>query len=115
MNTAQLNNHTQQVSSKSTISFDGILNKWFTKQAINFENTRFGMMSVYMILQSCIAAIAAMYILKSDASVFLLSASAALAMASNAMFIAQGSAKLCLAVFYLSLFVNVLFIVFCLS
>ncbi|MES2763278.1 MAG: hypothetical protein V4677_13785 [Bacteroidota bacterium] len=113
MNTVNLNSGTRNFESKQqTITFKNPLQKWFEKQADSFEYARFGMMAIYMIVQSCIAAIAAMYILKNDAHILLLSVTAALAMASNSVFIAQGSAKLCLAVFYLSVVINVLFILF---
>ena len=112
MNTVELNNRTQQFNRRSTISFVTTLNKWFTNHATDFENARFGMMVVCILIQSCLAAIASRYILKSHAGDILLSVSAALAMASNAVLIAQGSAKLCLVVFYLSLLVNALFIIF---
>ncbi len=98
MNTVRLNNRQHSVNGKQTISFGYFINKWFTKQAVSFENTRFASMSMLIIVQSCIA------------SVYLLATSAALAMGSNAVFIAQGSAKLCLIIFYLSLLVNILFI-----
>jgi hypothetical protein len=113
MNTVNLNTQTHNFKGKEkVIVFKNPLAKWFEQKAENFENARFGMMAIYMIVQSCLAAIAAMYILKNDAHIALLCITSALAMASNGVFIAQGSAKLCLAVFYLSVVLNVLFILF---
>ncbi len=110
MNTVNLNTGIRKFEKRQSVAFTNTFNKWFTRQASKFEETRFGMMAMYIIIQSCIASIAAMYILQNDAHILFLCSTAALAMASNAVFIAQASAKLCLALFYLSVLVNVLFI-----
>lgn len=112
MSTVNLNTRVRGIEKKQSTGFATIINKWFTRQADKFEEARFGMMAMYIIIQSCIASVAAMYILQNDAPIIYLCTTSALAMASNAVFIAQGSAKLCLAVFYISVLVNVLFILF---
>jgi hypothetical protein len=69
------------------------VSKWFEQTAENFENARFGMMAIYMIVLSCLAAIEAKCIFKNDADIALLCNTTALAMESNGVFIGQGSAK----------------------
>jgi hypothetical protein len=113
MNTVNLNSGAHSFTNKEkSMALKNPLGKWFDQKAQNFEEARFGMMAIYMIIQSCLAAIAAMYILKNDAHILLLCATSVLAMASNGVFIAQGSAKVCLVIFYLSVVANTLFILF---
>lgn len=88
-----------------------IKTKWFTKQAENFEKSRLGWMAIYITVQSCIGSIACMYILKNAAGDGMLLSAAIVTMLCNAVFIAQGSGKLCLFLFYLSIVLNSLFIV----
>lgn len=83
---------------------------WFDNQINIFEKGRFGWMTIYMTAQSCIGAIACMYILQNHGSDFTLAICAALTMGSNAMFIAQASGKICLIVLYFSLVLNTIFI-----
>ncbi|MES2592828.1 MAG: hypothetical protein V4608_13175 [Bacteroidota bacterium] len=84
---------------------------WFSKQAENFEKTRLGWMAIYITVQSCVGSIACMYILQNAANDSMLITAAVLTMLSNAVFIAQGPGKICLAFFYLSIALNALFIV----
>ena len=85
--------------------------KWFSKQAENFEKSRLGWMAIYITVQSCVGSIACMYILKNAAGDGMLFAAAIITMLCNAVLIAQGSGKLCLILFYLSIALNSLFIV----
>lgn len=87
-----------------------VLVNWFNNQANKFEAARFWWMALYIIIQSCVSAFAAALILQNHADIWMLCTCAAIAMASNAVFIAQGDKKLCVAVFYLSLIVNTVFI-----
>lgn len=89
---------------------DNFLFAWFNKQADAFEASRFAWMTMYITIQSCLGAIACAFILQNHASVFMLASCAAISMASNAVFIAQGDKKWCMAVFYLSLLANTVFI-----
>lgn len=77
----------------------------FERQLTNFEENRFGAMTFMMTFQSCYGSIAAMMGLKMD-STFALAITAAITMASNAMFIAQSPAKWCVGTFYVSIVLN---------
>lgn len=78
---------------------------WFDKQAVQFEQVRFGAMTLMMTAQSCWGSIAGTYALKAN-YMALLAICAALTMASNAAFMAQSPAKWCLGIFYSSVLVN---------
>jgi len=110
METLNLNNRETIVNRNTHSAQAGMLSKWFNRQAAQFEKTRFGMMAIYITIQSCLGAIAAMFVLQNDASIFFVATAAALAMAGNAVFIAQGSAKACLSLFYLNVIGNTLLI-----
>lgn len=110
METLNLNNRETMLNGNTGTTQAGMLTKWFNRQAEQFEKTRFGMMAIYITIQSCLGAIAAMCVLQNDASIFFVATAAALAMAGNAVFIAQGSAKACLAFFYLNVIGNTLLI-----
>lgn len=84
---------------------------WFEKQVLKFENARFFWMAVYLTAQSCLGSIAAGFILQNNANILVLCSCAAITMASNAVFIAQGSGKLCLLTFYSSIILNTIFII----
>lgn len=84
---------------------------WFDRQAIKFEEKRFFQMTIFMTAQSCWGSIAAMLTLKHD-NYFLLAIVAALTMSANSAFIAQSPPKWCLSIFYGSVFVNLLIIIF---
>lgn len=86
------------------------IDTWFNEQAIKFEEARFFWMALYMTAQSCLGSVACGFILKNHASIFMLCTCAAITMASNAVLIALGSPKLCLAIVYLSFFLNTIFI-----
>lgn len=88
-------------------SIDG----WFEKQVSNFEKGRFFWMTIYLTAQSCLGSIAAGFILANNSHVLILCTCAAVTMASNAVFIAQGSGKLCLLTFYSSILLNTIFII----
>ena len=83
----------------------------FNDQADKFEEARFFWMAVYIILQSCLGSIACGFILKNHGSMLVLCTSAAVTMASNAVFIAQGDKKVCMIIFYLSIILNTIFII----
>lgn len=108
MNTSkQSQNASRSVTQK--LSNKGIDN-WFNEQAIKFENARFFWMAIYITAQSCLGSVACGFILKNHANIFMLLTCATITMASNAVFIALGSAKLCLTIVYLSLILNTIFI-----
>ncbi|MEO8762175.1 MAG: hypothetical protein ABI388_11645 [Bacteroidia bacterium] len=92
--------------SSSNISSNG----WFNRQVDGFENARFGWMAMLIIIQSCLGSVACMYVLKNNASDVMLVAGAVVTMASNSVLIAQGSGKLCLSFFYISIVVNAILI-----
>jgi hypothetical protein len=79
---------------------------WFQKQAIQFDQSRFGVMTILITIQSCLGSIAASYAIKED-ELFVGTICTAITMASNAAFISQISAKLCLAIFYAGVLLNV--------
>jgi hypothetical protein len=79
---------------------------WWDNHALGFEKARFGWMAILITVQSCMGAIACLYILKNDASIFALAACAGASMGSNALFIGLASPKACLVGFYLSMFIN---------
>ena len=81
--------------------------KWFDKQARQFEESRFGAMALMMTAQSCWGSIAAMYALQAD-NILLLAICAAVTMASNSAFIAQSPAKWCLGIFHTSIIANLI-------
>jgi len=78
----------------------------FNRQAEQYESARFGWMAILLTFQSCLGAVACMYISEAKASVVLLAACAAITMGSNALFIAQASGKVCLFGFYVSVILN---------
>jgi hypothetical protein len=85
---------------------------WFARQAEKFETGRFGWMALFITIQTCLGSAACMYILQNEANVVMLSVCTALTMACNAVMIAQGPPKLCLAVFYLSILMNSFFVIY---
>ena len=82
----------------------------FSAQAMAFENARYFWMSLLMTAQSCLGAVACMFILYSGGNIFALATCAAVTMGSNAMFIGLASPRLCLGVLYLSIALNIFFI-----
>lgn len=82
---------------------------WLDKQAVNFEKSRFGAMSAMMIIQSCLASIAAGLVLSLETVVPLVITTLT-AMGSNAIFIAQGPAKWCIIGFIVSIIANLIII-----
>lgn len=96
-----------QVNNLTNVKMEGnFLFRWFQKQKIAFDETRYGHMVIFLTLQSCIGSIACMYNLENHGSDFLLIIAAAMTMWSNAMFIAQAKAKWSLIVFYASVIIN---------
>jgi len=75
-----------------------------------FDSNRFGLMAVFITIQSCLGGVAAMYILEGGASNFLLSICSMVTMGANAVMIAQANAKACLVSGYTAIAVNVLLI-----
>lgn len=78
---------------------------WIAKQEENFDRNRFGAMTMLITLQSCVAALATATSIAVDNWLFV-SIVAVVAMASNALFIAQTNAKSCLYTFYASMIVS---------
>lgn len=78
---------------------------WFSRQASHFDDSRFGLMTTLMTAQSCYGSIAAMLTLQAN-NIAVLAVCAAVTLMSNSAFIAQSSAKVCLALFYTSIAVN---------
>lgn len=83
---------------------------WFNEQAAKFEDARFFWMALFITAQSCLGSVACMFILKNHASDFMLATCAAVTMVCNSILIAQGPGKWCLASFYLSIVLNLVFI-----
>jgi len=75
---------------------------WLDKQAYNFEQKRFALMTVYLTVQSCLGGIVAMSALQINNAPTLILASA-ITMGSNALLIAQAPAKWCIIAFYISI------------
>lgn len=86
------------------------ITKMFNRQAEAFEKSRFAMMAMLMIIQSCIGSIACMYVLH-DTGYWMLAACVFATMGTNALFIAQAEARLCVGMTYVSIFVNTLLII----
>jgi len=86
------------------------LDIWFNKQALKFEEARFGWMTAYITIQSCLGSVAAGLILQNHASDIMLVIAAMTTMACNSVFIAQGPAKWCLSSFYLSVLINLILV-----
>lgn len=97
-------------SSEVEVKSMNILGKFFKSQVVFFEKNRFGMMAMYIIVQSCIGSIACMYVMQNDTGFMLLGICVAVTMAANSFFIAQTSAKSCIVMTYVSIFINVLLI-----
>lgn len=85
-------------------------NGWFNRQVDQFESARFGWMAMLIIIQSCLGSVACMYILKNNGGDIMLVTGAVVTLACNSVLIAQGSGKLCLSLFYISLIINTVFI-----
>lgn len=82
---------------------------WFDRQAEQYEQSRFGAMTIMMTAQSCLGAIAVMFSLEVN-NYFMMGLSAATTMGSNSAFISLAPAKWCLAIFYVSVITNLLLI-----
>ena len=83
----------------------------FENQIKFFDRYRYGVMSAYLVIGSCIGSAAALLILKVDSGPFYLAISAVATMASNAVCIAQGAPKLCVYTFYIATFINIILII----
>lgn len=83
--------------------------QWLDKQARQFDEARFGAMTIMLTAQSCVGSIAAAMSLELKYMIPL-GFCAAVTMGSNAVFIAQSPARWCLISFYLSLVVNAIII-----
>lgn len=105
-----MNTINESIRMKSTVAKSQGIDGWFTTQSRNFENYRFGWMTLFILLQSCLGSVACMFILQNNASDVQLASCAAVTMGSNAMFIAQAPGKWCLLTFYLSILLNTIFI-----
>lgn len=82
---------------------------WLDKQAMNFEEKRFALMTIYLTVQSCLGGIVAMSALQINNAPTLVIASA-ITMGANAVLIAQAPAKWCVTAFYLSIISSVIMI-----
>ena len=78
---------------------------WLDRQAAAFEFNRFALMAILITFQSCLGSITAMLSLQQD-NYFTLAVIAAVTMGANAVFIAQGSAKMCMIFFYATVIIN---------
>lgn len=107
MNTSDHSLKIKPAAAKAPFTLDG----WFNRQAEKFEAARFGWMTIYLTLQSCLGAAACMYILQNKGNDLMLVGCAAVTMASNSMFIAQAHAKWCLLAFYGSIAVNTILLI----
>ena len=83
---------------------------WIAKQEEAFDKYRFGAMTLMITIQSCVGGIAAYLCIIQDLW-SLVGIAAFLAMGSNALFIAQAKAKLCLIGFYISMVFHTIFII----
>jgi hypothetical protein len=97
---------TGNVYREMNISKHNVLAEFFSRQAQTFESNRFVMMTLFMTIQSCLGSIATFYLLQNAQADVWFILTAAITMACNAVLIAQGSAKLCLAILYASLIFN---------
>lgn len=84
--------------------------EWFIKQEEAFDKYRFGAMTMMITIQSCIGGVAAYLAIIHDLW-SLVGIAAFLAMGSNAMFIAQQKASICIIGFYASVVINTIFII----
>ena len=104
------------VSEKSTASViemqggNPVVN-WYKKQLNYFDKHVFAMMSMYMIIQSCLGSIASMFVIYNHGNDVFMTLSVALAMGCNAMLLAQAGAKLAVGSFYLSIIVNAIILI----
>lgn len=104
MNTQGINiAHTYAATEKVTAT---VRMNWFEKQAAIFEKGRFGLMALFITLESCVGSVAAMYLLENDASIWMLITCAVVTMGANALLIAQASAKTCVAAIYANILIN---------
>lgn len=78
---------------------------WFDRQVHQFEQFRYGAMTILMTAQSCFGGIAAFLALRSEGYAAV-AISAAATMAVNAFFLTISPARISLIVFYLSVIVN---------
>ena len=104
------------VSEKSTTSVMEMqggnpLVNWYKKQLNYFDKHVFAMMSMYMIIQSCLGSIASMFVIFNNGNDFYMILSVSLAMGCNAMLLAQAGAKLAVGSFYLSIIVNAIILI----
>lgn len=84
--------------------------EWFVKQEEAFDKYRFGAMTLMITIQSCIGGVAAYMAILHDLW-SLVGIAAFLSMGSNAMFIAQAKANICIIGFYASVIINTIFII----
>jgi hypothetical protein len=78
----------------------------FSRQAKTYETYRFAFMTILITIQSCLGSIATQLLFQSGMPDIWFMLCAAVTMATNAVMIAQGSGKLCLALFYISIVLN---------
>ena len=83
-------------------------NGWFGSQVKFFESSRYAVLPLLMLIQSCIGSIACMTIFHAQAGVAMLSVCVMVTMLCNTALIAQMSAKWCIGTFYLSVIINIL-------
>jgi hypothetical protein len=76
-------------------------------QAQQFERARFGWMAILITLQSCVGAVACLFVSKDPSDIISLAIGAAVTMGSNALFIALAPPKVCIAGFYISMIANI--------
>ena len=94
-----------------TMNNENFIVRWFNGQVEEFETSRFGRMVIFLTLQSCVGSVACMLGIQAGAGDWALIVGAGITMWSNAMFIAQTSAKWTLIIFYISLIINTALII----
>tara|TARA_B100000965_G_C19501226_1_gene717537 strand:+ start:216 stop:500 length:285 start_codon:yes stop_codon:yes gene_type:complete len=83
----------------------GYIIKWYEKQIIQFEKSRYGAMAMMITVQSCWGSIAA-GLSYNNPDMTNLIICATLTMLNNAILIAQGPAKFCVGIFSLATVAN---------
>lgn len=94
------------VNSTIDVESGSVLAKWYKKQLVFFDKNFFGMMMMYMIIQSCVGAIATMFVYITGGSSIYMMISITLAMWVNAMLISQASKQVIIVSFYASVLIN---------
>ena len=90
---------------------DNFFIRTFSKQVDQFNHASYGMMGFYLTFQSCLGGIATMFLLQSNASVWVMMPCAIVTMMCNALLISQASNRWSVFLFDLSIIVNTFYII----